>query len=86
MRNLGYLKGPQYFTMTNGQADTPVRMRGGSAAAIRRIITVQEMRADETYYLRFKSALRKTDAQFFLDYFEFVPTQVYNGPQPEDIW
>lgn len=86
MRNLGYLKGPQYFTMTNGQADTPVRGRGGSAAAIRRIITVQNMRAEQTYYLRFKSALRKTDAQFFLDYFEFVPTQIYNGPQPEDIW
>lgn len=86
MRNLGYLKGPQYFTMTNGQADTPVRGRGGSAAAIRRIITVEQLSASETYYLRFKSALRKTDAQFFLDYFEIVPTSIYNGAQPEDIW
>lgn len=86
LRNMGYLKGPQYFTVTNGRADTPVRQVGGSEAAIRRIISVENLDADQTYYLRFKSALRKTDAQFFLDYFEFVPTQIYNGPQPEDIW
>lgn len=86
LRNKGYLKGPQYFTMTNGKADTPVRQRGGIYAAIRRIITVANMQADKTYYFRFKSALRQTDAQFFMDYFEYVPTQIYNGPQPEDIW
>lgn len=86
LRNQGYLKGPQYFTMTNGKADTPVRSRGGVYAAIRRIITVENLRADKTYYFRFKSALKQTDAQFFLDYFEFVPTQIYNGPEPEDIW
>lgn len=86
LRNMGYLKGPQYFMMTNGKADTPVRQRGGDYAAIRRIITVANLQADKTYYFRFKSALRKTDAQFFMDYFEYVPTQIYNGPQPEDIW
>lgn len=86
LRNQGYLKGPQYFTVTNGKADTPVRARSGSAAAIRRIVGVFNMEADKTYYLRFKTALKKLDSQFFLDYFEFVPTQVYNGPTPEDIW
>ncbi len=86
LRNHGYLKGPQYFMTTDGTATTPVRQRSGSVACIRRIITVARMEAGKTYYLRFKSALRKLDSQFFLDYFEFVPTVIYNGVDPEDIW
>lgn len=86
MRNQGYMKGPQYFTVTNGKADQPVRGVGGSAAAVRRILTVERFEANKTYYLRFKSALKKLDAQLFLDYFEFVPTSVYNGTTQEDIW
>jgi murein L,D-transpeptidase YafK len=44
------------------------------------------MEANKTYYLRFKTALKKTDSQFFMDFFEIVPTNVYNGTLPEDIW
>ena len=40
----------------------------------------------KNYYLRFKSALKKTDSQFFVDYFEIVPRAIYNGTEPEDIW
>lgn len=86
MRNQGYMKAPNYFCTTNGKGDTPVRNLGGSAAALRKIITVANMSANETYYLRFKSALKKSDSQFFMDYFEFVPTSVYNGTEEEDIW
>lgn len=86
LRNQGYLKGPNYFTVTNGQANIPVRERGGGAAAIRRIVLATDMKADKTYYLRFKSALKKLDSQFFMDYIEFTPTVVYNGAIPEDIW
>lgn len=86
LRNQGYLKGPQYYTIGNGKADTPVRQRGGGAAAIRRIINIYDLKADKTYYLRFKSALKKLDSQFFMDYFEFVPSNIYNGATPEDIW
>lgn len=86
MRNHGYMKGPQYFTITNGKADTPVRERSGSVACVRRIIVTADMKSGHPYYLRFKSALKKLDSQFFLDYFEIVPTSVYNGVQPEDIW
>lgn len=53
---------------------------------LRHIITVQDMKADKTYYLRFKSALKSTTSQFFLDFFEFVPKGVYNGAKEEDIW
>lgn len=86
LRNQGYLKGPNYFTVTNGQANIPVRERGGGDAAIRRIVLATDMKADKTYYLRFKSALKKLDSQFFMDYLEFAPTVVYNGATPEDIW
>lgn len=86
MRNHGYLKGPNYFTITDGKATTPVRQRSGGVACVRRIITIADMEPGKTYYLRFKSALKKLDSQFFLDYFEFVPNNIYNGTTPEDIW
>ena len=77
MRNQGYMKAPNYFCITNGKGDP---------AALRRIVTVSEMSSDKTYYLRFKSALKKLDSQLFLDYFEIVPTSVFNGVKAEDIW
>ncbi len=86
MYNQGYLKGPKYFTIANGSGDQPVRDAGGNQAAIRRIIIAQSFDANKTYYLRFKSALKKLDSQLFVDYFEFVPRTVYNGAEPEDIW
>lgn len=86
MRNQGYMKAPNYICVTDGVGNTPLRTVGGSSAAIRRIVTTHDMKANETYYLRFKSALKKLDSQLFLDYFEFVPTNVYNGTTAEDIW
>lgn len=88
MRNQGYMKAPNYFCLTNGKgsAEDVVRNIGGSSAALRRIVTVSEMSANKSYYLRFKSALKKLDSQLFLDYFEIVPTSVYNGVSAEDIW
>ena len=86
LRNQGYMKGPKYYTVTNGNADTPIRQRGGIYACIRRIITTADMKADQDYYLRFKTALKKTDSQFFFDYLEYASTNIYNGPTPEDIW
>lgn len=86
MRNQGYMKGPQYITITNGAGDTPVRTVGGSYSALRRIVGIYDLKANTQYYLRFKSALKKLDSQCFLDYIEYVPTNVYNGTEPEDIW
>lgn len=89
MRNQGYMKGPKYFTTTNGKGTDIAREYGApnpSMPCLRRIVTVQRFEPGKTYYLRFKSALEDRNAQFFVDYFEFVPTIVYNGPDPEDIW
>lgn len=86
LRNQGYLKAPNYYTRCTGNADTPVRRCGGDNGAVRRIITVTNMEAGKNYYLRFKSALKKTDSQFYMDYVEYASTAVYNGPTVEDIW
>lgn len=81
MRNLGYMKAPKYMTMPN--SSTTFRSR---SSVLRRIVTQEFLRADKTYYLRFKSALRSTTNQFFVDYFEIVPRTVYSGVSAEDIW
>ena len=86
LRNQGYMKGPQYFHVTGNDVSMPVRQRPAPWSCLRRIITVAYMEADKDYYLRFKTALKKTDSQFFMDYFEFASTNVYNGPTAEDIW
>ena len=86
LRNQGYMKGPQYFHITGNDVGTPVRKREAPWTCLRRIITVSDMEAGKDYYLRFKTALKKTDSQFFMDYFEFASTAVYNGPTAEDIW
>lgn len=83
MRNQGYMKGPKYVCWTNNQPQNHVRDSSGS---LRLIVTTSDMKSDSDYYLRFKSALKKADGEFFIDYFEYVPTSVYNGTESEDIW
>ncbi len=90
MRNHGYMKAPKIFTVTNGNGggdDGNVRkVSGNGYASMRVILTTQYLEAGKSYYLRFKSALDKSDSQFFSDYLEFVPRNIYNGTEPEDIW
>lgn len=86
LRIQGFMKAPKYFCSNDGTGKSPARTFGGDWPCMRRIITTADMRSDKTYYLRFKTALNNTDSQFFLDYFELVPTIVYNGPVAEDIW
>lgn len=87
MHNHGYMKAPRYFMLPDGTgASTEARNVDPGSAVMRRIITTQQFEKGKTYYLRFKSALEQTDAQFFIDYFEFCPSRVYNGTTPEDQW
>lgn len=83
MRNQGYMKAPKYICWTNRQPENTIR---NSSGAIRLIVTTNDMKADKSYYLRFKSSLNTSDNEFFIDYFEYVPTTVYNGVEEEDIW
>ena len=57
-----------------------------SHSCLRRIIFTGQLEAGKTYYIRFKSVLETTSAEFFFDYLEFVPKSVYNGDVAEDKW
>ena len=54
---------------------------------IRHIVTRQILDPKETYYLRLKSVLDSDKKEFFMDYLEYCPKEIYDNPsEPEDIW
>ena len=54
---------------------------------IRRILLRQPIKADETYYMRFKTVLDDPSREFYMDFLEYCPKEVYDNPnEPEDIW
>ena len=74
MRNLGYMRGPLYYT---------VGVNSGNYARnnpkdLRRIIYKGKLEQGD-HWLRFKSVLDDNSAQFHLDYIEFCPENVYNS-------
>ena len=82
MRNNMYMKAPN-FMYTYGSS-TSMRQRQQN---LRRIVVRSNMKADETYYIQFKSVLEDAETEFYMDYIEFCPKEVYDNPQtPEDIW
>lgn len=80
MRNNGYMKGPKYFY------DDATHSGRDRQNCLRRVIYRGQLEAGKTYYMRFKSVLQTTAAEFFFDYLEFVPKSVYNGTKAEDKW
>lgn len=82
LRNNGWVRGPRYYTTPTSNS-----MAYDNAACNRKILTQQYMETGKTYYLRFKSALDNTQTEFFCDYIEIVPSEVYAHPTiPEDEW
>lgn len=79
MRNMGFMKGPKYVQVSGGTARD-------SQNNLRKIIYTGQFEAGETYWIRFKSVLNSTSAEFFYDYIELVPKSVYAGENNEDIW
>lgn len=54
---------------------------------LRRILLRREMKAGETYYVRFRSVMDSYQKKLYMDYFELCPESVYDNPErPEDIW
>ena len=77
MRNLGYMRGPLYYTVGKG-GNTVGR---ANHQDLRRIITRQQFEQGD-YWLRFKTVLpNNTGSQFHLDYIELCPENVYNNTQ-----
>ena len=55
--------------------------------AMRRILLRQYMDPELTYYIRMKSVLDTDAKEFYMDYIELCPKEVYDNPErPEDIW
>jgi hypothetical protein len=54
---------------------------------IRRIMWRGTMDPDKTYYMKMKSVLDSDKKEFYMDYMEYCPKEVYDNPEkPEDIW
>ena len=82
MRNNMYMKGPKYVNYIGGN-----QLLRDRQEALRRIVIRSEMKATETYYIQFKNVLDNLDTEFFMDYIEYCPKEVYDNPLvPEDIW
>ena len=82
MRNNGYMKGPKYINYVGGN-----QLLRDRENALRKIVVRSEMKANETYYIQFKNVLDNLDTEFFMDYIEYCPKEVYDNPLiPEDIW
>jgi uncharacterized surface protein with fasciclin (FAS1) repeats len=73
MRNRGYMKGGTSYMA----GDITARLGSG---AMRRIICTETWNEDRPHYLRFKSVSDDGLDQFMIDYFEFVPKNVYDRP------
>lgn len=74
MHNLGWMRGPLYYTVGKGQS-TIARATTGS---IRRIVARKELHQG-TYWFRIKSSLDDDTRQMYFDYIELVPVNVYNN-------
>lgn len=89
LRNNGYMKAPNsYWEWTNSEgAKQELQVMRRKEDALRRIILRDDLKADSTYYIQFKSVLSNTETEFYLDYLEFCLKDVYDNPEvPEDIW
>lgn len=84
MRNNGFMKGANCYC--DGGTGMAIMARA-DPLIIRRIIVREPMKADLTYYLRFKTVLDDASREFYVDYLEYCPKEVYDNPEtPEDIW
>lgn len=83
MRANGYMKAPASY-IVNSPRKGPAR---DNSRAVRKIIVTRMMDPDQVYYLKFKSVLDNEKLQFYMDYIEYCPKEIYDNPQtPEDIW
>ncbi|MCR5433881.1 MAG: fasciclin domain-containing protein [Bacteroidaceae bacterium] len=83
MRNNGYMNGDK----SNCVLGNPNSSLREYTWAMRRILLRQYMDPDLTYYIRMKSVLDTDAKEFYMDYIELCPKEVYDNPErPEDIW
>lgn len=83
LRNNGVMKGAKSVTADGSSSD----IERNRSTNLRYIIIRQTLEPDLTYYMRVKSVLDSEEKEFYMDYLEFCPKEVYDNPEtPEDIW
>ena len=83
LRNNGVMKGAKTVTADGSSSD----IERNRSSNLRYIIIRQTMDPDKTYYMKLKSVLDSEDKEFYMDYMEYCPKEVYDNPErPEDIW
>ena len=81
----GYMKCPACYGYPSKSGTNPGR-EGEGGIKLRQIIYRGYLDHTKVYYMRFKSVLEDTNAQFDFDTFEMVPKSVFGGAEQEDIW
>jgi hypothetical protein len=77
------MKGAKSVTADGSSGD----IERNRSSNLRYIITRQTLDPNETYYMRVKSVLDSEQKEFYMDYMEWCPKEVYDNPErPEDIW
>ena len=83
LRNSKWMKGPRYWIGKELGGDIAYAY----PSRVRKILTQKDLKANKTYYMRFKSALDDTNTEFYCDNIEIVPSFIYNNPTTvEDEW
>lgn len=83
MRLNGFMKGSQQVSDRNGGSERA----NGHHENSRRLLTRLTMYPQYTYYLKLRSVLQTDQNEFYMDYIELCPKEVYDNPEkPEDIW
>ena len=83
LRNNGVMKGARSVTADGSTGDIE-RNRNSN---LRYIIVRQTMDPEKTYYMKVKSVLDSEEKEFYMDYMEYCPKEVYDNPErPEDVW
>ena len=84
LRMNNFMKGANLYCAGNPGHSVMAR---NDEFSTRRILLRQFMDPDKVYYIRFKQVLDNPNLQFYMDYMEFCPKEVYDNPEePEDIW
>ena len=73
MRNLGYMKGERAIDCINSSANSRSTT---NRHIIRHIIIRQTLDPDKTYYIKFKTVLDRTTAEFYMDGLEYCPKEI----------
>ncbi|MFA6819048.1 MAG: fasciclin domain-containing protein [Bacteroidaceae bacterium] len=81
----GYMKCPACYGYPSKSGSQSGR-EGEGGIKLRQIVYRGYLDHTKVYYMRFKSVLDDTSAQFDFDTFEMVPKNIYAGADQEDIW